>query len=145
MTTNQVSSYGTLLKIGDGGGPETFTTIAEVKDISGPSFERATIDATTHSSTGAWKEVVPGLLEPGEVSFEIGFLPTNATHSQTSGLVRDLKNRTKRNFQLVFTDGGSTTWQFAAYVTGFTPKAPVDGLLGADVTLKLTGAPTLAG
>ena len=145
MTTNQLSSFGTLLKIGDGGGTEVFTTIAEVKDISGPGFELATHDATTHSSTGAWREVIPGLLEPGEVTFSIGFIPTNPTHSQTSGLVRDMKNRTKRNFQLVFTDAGQTTWAFSAYVTGFSPQDPVDGLGSADVTLKLTGAPTLAG
>jgi len=59
--------------------------------------------------------------------------------------LKDLKNRTKRNFQLVFPDVGATTWAFAAYVTGFEPSAPVDDLLGASVTLKITGQPTLAG
>jgi len=29
-------------------------------------------------------------------------------------------------------------------VTGFEPSAPVDGALTASVTLKLTGAPSLA-
>lgn len=145
MSTNAISSFGTLLKIGDGGGTEVFTTIAEVGDIEGPAFEMSTQEVTNHSSSGAWREVVPGLIDPGEVGFSLAFIPTNATHSQTSGLIRDLKNRTKRNFKLVFTDVGGTTWTFAAYVTGFKPTAPVEGLLGADVTLKLTGQPTLAG
>ena len=145
MSTAAISSYGTLLKIGDGGGPEVFTTIAEVMDIAGPSMSLGTHDVTNHSSTGAWKEVIPGLLEPGEVTFPIAFLPTNATHSQSAGLLKDMKNRTKRNFQVVFTNVGLTTWTFAAYVTGFETSMPVDGLFGADVTLKITGQPTLTG
>jgi hypothetical protein len=134
------------MKIGDGATPtETFTTIAEVMDIVGPSMSLGTHDVTNHSSSGAWKEVIPGLLEPGEVTFPIAFLPTTPTHSQSTGLLRDMKNRTKRNFQIVFTDAGATAWTIAAYVTGFEPTMPVDGLLGADVTLKVTGQPTLAG
>jgi len=67
-----VSSHGTLLKIGDGGGSEVFTTIAEVLDIIG--FEQ-TLDreeVTNHSSAGR-KEWVATLLDGGEVSFECSF------------------------------------------------------------------------
>lgn len=140
-----ISGFGTLLKIGDGGGTEVFTTIAEVKDISGPSFSADTVELTTHSSSGAWKEKLPTLLDAGEITLDINFIPTNATQSQSTGLLRDFKNRTKRNFQLVWPDVGGTTWAFSAYVTGFEPSAPVDDLLGASVTLTITGAPTLAG
>lgn len=140
-----ISAFGTLLKIGDGGGTEVFTTIAEVKDISGPSFSMDTVELTTHSSTGAWKEYLGTLLDAGEVTFDVNFTPTGATHSQSTGLIRDMKNRTLRHFQLVWPDVGATTWSFSAYVTGFEPSAPVDNLLGASVTLKISGAPTLAG
>ncbi|KKK53886.1 hypothetical protein LCGC14_3090310, partial [marine sediment metagenome] len=34
--SNAISSFGTLLKVGDGAGTEVFTTIAEVMDIDGP-------------------------------------------------------------------------------------------------------------
>lgn len=141
--TSAIGAYGTLLKIGDGGGPETFTTVAEVVNISAPSLALDTIDVTNHSSTAAWREFVAGLLDAGEVTFDINYIPTAATHNATNGLIRDLKNRTKRNFKLVFPDSGSTTWDFSAYVTGFEPDAPVDDKLAASVTLKLTGQPTL--
>jgi len=143
--TSAISSFGTLLKIGDGLSPESFTTIAEVTDISGPGLELDAIEATSHSSTGGYKEFIGGLLDGGEVSFEISFIPTNATHSYTSGLIYALRNRTVRNFQLVFPNVGATTWAFAALVTGFEPKEPVDDKLSASVTLKITGQPTLAG
>lgn len=139
-----VSSFGTLLKIGDGGDPETFTTIAEVQDTSGPSLELGTEETTHHTSPGGWKERVGTLLDAGEVSFDLNFLPTHATHNPTTGLIADMVNRVKRNFQLVFPDAGSTTWSFTALVTGFEPDEPVEGKLTASVTLEVTGQPTLA-
>jgi predicted secreted protein len=143
--TAAIAGYGCLLKIGDGGTSETFTTIAEVTDISGPKFSADTTEVTSYSSTAAWKERIPTLIDAGEVSFKINFIPTNATHSQTAGLLKDFKGRLKRNFQLLFSDTSPTTWSFAAYVTGFEVSEPLDGQLAADVTLSITGAPTLAG
>ena len=143
--TNALAGYSTLLKIGDGGGTEVFTTIAEVKDSNGPTLELATEDVTNHSSPGAWREFIPTLKDAGEVTFMVNFIPTTATQSYTSGLLKDLNNRTKRNFQLVFPDGVATTWTLPAYVTGFEPSGPVDGVLEASISLKIAGAPTLAG
>jgi predicted secreted protein len=143
--TSGLAGYGTLFKIGDGGTSEVFTTVAEVTNIGGPKFALDTLDVTNHSSTSAWREFIAGLLDPGELSLDLSFVPTGATHSQTSGLLRDMKNRTKRNFQMVFPDVGGTTWAFSGYVTGFEVGAPVDDKLSASVTIKITGAPTLAG
>lgn len=139
------AGFGTLLKIGDGGGTEVFTTIAEVSNISGPGLSLDTTEVTTHSSSGAWKERIATLLDGGEVTFDIFFAPTGATHSQTSGVLKDMKNRTKRNFKLVFPNAGATEWIFPAYVTAFSIDEPVDGALTASVTLTIAGAPTLAG
>ena len=145
MATSAISGFGTLLKIGDGGGTEVFTTIAEVTDISGPGLSMDTMEATSHSSTAGWKEFVAGLLDAGEVTFSVNFLITNATQSYTSGLIRDMVNRTARHFQLVFPNVGNTTWAFTALVTAFEPAEPIDDVLKADCTLKITGQPTLAG
>lgn len=141
--TDALASYSALIKIGDGADPEVFTTIAEVMDISGPSLALNTAEVTSHDS-GGWKEIIGTILDAGEVSFDINFVPTNATHSQGAGLISDMLARTLRNFQIVFPDSGSTTWEFAALVTGFEPSAPVDGALTASVTLEISGQPTLA-
>ena len=142
--TNALAGYGVLLKIGDGGGSETFTTIAEVRDIEGPELELEAKEVTSHDSPGGWREYIGTLLTGGEVSFDLNFIPTNATHSYSAGLIKDLVNRTKRNFKLVFPDGGSTTWTFAALVKGFKPSAAVEDELAAEATLQVTGQPTLA-
>ncbi len=143
--SDALSSFGTLLKVGDGATPtENFTTIAEVRDISGPKLEQETEEVTSHGSPGGWKEYVGTLLSAGEVTFDLNFVPTEATHNPSTGLIADLKNRVKRNFQLVFPDASTTTWAFTALVTGFEPDEPVAGSLSAAVTLQVTGQPTLA-
>lgn len=140
--TDAFSSFGTFLKKGDGGSPETFATIAEVGDIEGPDMQLATEDVTHHGSTGGWDEVIGTILSGGEVSFPVNFLPSDATQDASSGLQADMRNRTKRNFQLVYPDPGGNGFAFAALVTGFKPKAPVKGKLSADVKLKITGVVT---
>lgn len=141
--TQAVSAYGTLLKIGDGGGSEVFTTIAEVTNITGPGSELETIDVTSHDSTGAKREFIAGLIDMGEITLSLNF---NALTTQgfAGGLYNDHMSRTKRNFQLVLPTTSNKTGSFAAYVTNFEPDAPVDGALTADVTLKVTGAVTWA-
>jgi predicted secreted protein len=142
--SNANFAQGTLLKLGDGATPvEGFTTIAEVTDIGGPALALEIADVTNHSSLEGWREKIGTLLDGGEVSLSINYQPTNATHNNTTGLVRDMRTRTKRNFQLIFTDGGGTIWAFTALVTGFEPGAPIDGQLSADVSLTVTGKPTL--
>jgi hypothetical protein len=141
--TNALAAYGVLLKIGNGATSETFTTIAEVRDIEGPELELETKDVTSHDS-GGWKEHIGTLLSGGEVSFDLNFIPQNATQGYDGGLLEDMVNRTKRNFKLVFPDSPATEWAFAALVTGFSPSAGVGDELKADVTLLISGQPTLA-
>jgi predicted secreted protein len=145
MATGALFAHGTFLKIGDAATPtENFTTISEVTDLSGPSLSLAALTATSHDS-GGWKEIIGGILDGGSVTLSLNFKPTHATHSYTAGLIKDMVNRTLRNFQLIFTDSGTTTWSFAALVTAFETTEPVDERLTADVTLEISGAPTLTG
>jgi len=138
------AAKGTLIKQGDGASPEVFTTIAQVVGLGGPSISLDPLDVTNHSSVEGWKEFVGGLLDGGELTLEINFDPADGTHDSTTGLIKDMTDRTVRNFQLVFSDTANTTWTIPALVTGFEPAAPVDGKLSASVTLKVSGKPTFA-
>lgn len=132
------AAYGTLLKING-------TTVAGVTNISGPNLTLETIDVTNHSSTSGWREFVAGLKDGGEVTFDIVYDPAGATHMNASGgLLYELDQGTSESFSLTFPDSGATVWSFTAFVTSFEPGAPVADGLTASVTLKITGAPTLA-
>lgn len=136
-----LSAQGTLLQIGDGGEPEVFTTIARVQDITGPGLTADVADVTTHDTSG-WREQLSLILAAGDVTFDVFFLPTHATHSPSSGVLQDYLNRTLRNFMIVLTDAGAMEITFEAYVTSFSISAPVANPLEASVTLSVTGAVT---
>ena len=130
---------GTLLKLHDGGSPGSYTTIAEVADISGPSMSADSVEFTNHSSPNNTREFKPGLVDPGELTFTCNYIPDDTTQGLTSGLAYLIKNRVLRSFELHWPDG--TIWTFDAFVTAYQPKAPIDDKLSLDVTLKLTGFP----
>lgn len=142
MPTAAISGYGTLLKRGDGGSPETFTTVGEVRSISGPTIETDEADVTTHSSaaSGAFREFILTLIDAGNVEFDINYVPTDPTHI---GLRQDLINRTKRNFQIVL-PASAQTISFTGYVKTMPFEFPVDDAIMAKVTIRCTGAPTFS-
>ena len=144
MPTAAKSSFGTYLKLGDGGTSEVFATIAEVKDNKGPKLSLETEDVTSNDSTDGWVEHIGTLLDGGDVSFELNWLPANATQSFSAGLLKDMVGRTKRNFQLVVPAATSLTWTFAALVTEFQPELKVKGAQVASIKLQISGKPTLA-
>jgi len=140
--SNAVSAFGSQLQIGDGGGTEVFTDIAEMKDISGPGGELGTVEVTHHQSPDATREYRPTLKDLSDVTFSTNFIPTEATQNLTTGLLADWKNRVKRNFRLIFADTGSTTWGFSAYVTSWSPSSEVENVHMCDFTLRPTGVIT---
>jgi len=133
------SGFGCLLKAGDGGGPEVFTTIAEVKSISGPNFQVSFAEVTHMESPSAVREYIPTLIEPGDVTFTVNFLPDNATHD---AMRTDLLARTKRNFKLVLTDGTPATWSFSGYYSQLGLNSNIDGPLEGSLGIKVTSTIT---
>lgn len=144
MASNAVSAFGTLLKLGDGGSPESFTTVAELRTISGPSINADAIDVTTHNTPTPFRRFIAGLLDGGDVTFELNFIPQEPTHSYSAGILKDMVNRTRRNIQIVFPDVGLTTWLLPVIWTAFEMSSDPAEVLQASVTAKVAGPPTFA-
>lgn len=137
MSSSALEAQGMLLKIGNGLSSETFTTIPEIKTFSGPGGSATVIDVSDFSSTARQKRM--GLNDEGQLSFTINYVPTNTQHA----LLRTQRaSRELTSFQLVFTDTGNTTWDFEAYVNGFSVSGAVDGVVEANVTLEISGSIT---
>ena len=90
--TNAIIGHSTQFKIEDSPGAGTYTKIAEVSSINGPSFSMDTVDATNMDSTNRWREFIAGLKDGGEVSFDVNWDPAAATHSITTGLLQDFNS-----------------------------------------------------
>lgn len=133
---------GTLFKIGDGGGPEVFTTVGQITNIEGPSESRGTQEASDHDTVAAKDFLADALYDGGEVSIEFHADPTLATQGSVSGLRSLLRAGTKRNMQIVFPAPVGRTFAFAGYVSAFSQSAPSDGKLMGTATVKVTGAIT---
>lgn len=134
----QQAAFGTLLEIDNAG----YSTVAYVRDISGPNLSMDTIETTNHSSSSGWRTYVAGLIDGGEISANIAWDPGAATHGNSTGLLSELTGRTIEGFRVTWPD--TSTFTFDGLVTGFEPGAPHDGLLTADVRIKVTGAVTVA-
>lgn len=139
--SDAIGAMGTLLKVGDGADPENFTPIAEITALKPPGMENEAVEVTNQGS-GGWDEWIPVLTKGGEVSFEINYVPGEATHDGSNGVISLLRSRTTRNWQIVFPDTASTSVTFAAFVQKFDPEANPKDKLKASVTLKVTGPVT---
>lgn len=123
---------------GGADGAEVFTSIAEVKSIGGPNMSAAVIDVTNFDSANNTREFISSWIDPGELTFACNFLPA---HLQQQGLVQDMIDTLRRNYQLVWSDADSTVCNMAGLVTGFGITNQLDAALEANVTIKLTGFP----
>jgi len=134
------AGLGTLLKRGSGASPEVYSTIAEVKDITGPNLTMEFAEFTHQMSTSGYREYKPTFLNSGDITFKCNFLPDTPSQGwNTSGLLKDYADKTLRSFQILFPDTGATMATFSAYVASLQPTAPIAGALEMNVTLRVTG------
>jgi predicted secreted protein len=133
--TDAIHAYGTLLqRVTAVGPPVVAETVGEVKDISGPGSEKDTIEATNHSSPDGYKEYIGGLKDGGEVTFDVNFVPDDAL---SQSLLDEFEASVTADYRLLFPETSSMT--FSGFLTGFEVAAPVDDVLSASVTIKVTG------
>jgi hypothetical protein len=132
------NSFGTLFKIGDGAGPEVFTTIPEVSDVNAPNVKTDLNDVTSHDSPGAFREFLPGLHDGETITAPYNWVPSNAIHVQ---LRVDAYASTLRNFKITFPDTAHQTVSFAGYVIGTGNTAKMGDPLKGTVQVKVTGLP----
>lgn len=139
--TDAAIGYGAAFGIGDGASPEVFTDIAEVFNITPPSETIDIIDATHMKSPGRRREFIPGLIDTGEMSLEMNFIPGGTAET---ALDAEIGKLVTTNYRITFPDGttGSATWIFAGFVIGFEPAAPNEDKMTATVTIKVTSTIT---
>ena len=145
------SAINTLVSIGSAGSPQTFQVIANVGDITGPGFSAAVVDVTSHSNANPWRSKVTTLLDPGDLSFKLFFIPSSPGtndgtpfgHSFTSGLGAVFQARQLREYSLTFPDAAATKWYLQAYVSKLSQTAAVAGVLEQAASLTLTLEPLL--
>lgn len=120
------------------------TPLGQIMDITGPQLSTDTDEITSHSSPDFTEEFIATVKRTGTITFALVFDPDNNGHA---ALFTAWDDRTKDFYVMTYPDEtgaaeAGASWDFYAYCTGFSMTAPVTGHLAADVTLRVTGAPT---
>lgn len=130
--------HGASFKRGNADGPpETYTAIAPVVSISGPSMSKDVVDVSSLSSTDRYREFISGMRDGGEVTIEIRFDPADA---DVDNALTDFEADAARSYQIAWADG--STFAFEGILTAWSPETPYDDAMSMSLTYKVTGAPT---
>jgi hypothetical protein len=131
MAQNAISAHGTLLY-------HNGVEVGELGDFTLPGLMRNEFDATTHNiDIDIW---VMGVLRREPVTFPVFFNSVEATHL---ALRQSIIDNTEDEFKIVFPDGDE--WLGSGFVRQVSQAAPVDGILSANVTIRLSGAMLING
>lgn len=134
--SNAISGIGTKFGRSPNGGT-TYTPIAEVNSISGPSISRETIDVTSLDSTNGWREFIPSFRTGGTVNLNM-----NYTQETYRLLYDDFMNDTEQMYEVMFPDSFGSKFRF----TGFVMELPVEVSVGDKITntvsIQITGEPS---
>ncbi len=135
MVTSAKIGYGTTFKWGA-------NFVAELTRVSPVSISASKQDATTLGSANTYKDVLPGLMDPGDIEIEGLFRPDDTAQA---ALLTDMNSRTSRAFIIAFpTALSTTTWTGTAYCVGFVAgDATPEGIIPFSATLAIVGKPTL--
>lgn len=134
MTSTAVLGYNVDFAIYNG---STYTQVAEVTNITWPGYKRDAVDVTYQDSANQFREFIPGLMDAGEVTVEMNWVPSNS-----DPIIAALTASTVGQFKLTYNAGANVV--FSAIVTSYQPQSPLGDKLSATATFKVTGKPTWA-
>ena len=141
MSVFALSGHGTLVARAPSSSPTVFTTIAELGDITPPGLTRNEFDTTSQQED--IDSYVLGVLRRSPITFPMNFIPSDASQDHLTGLHKSMIQKATDGWKVTFPDG--TTWVGSGQISKLESKAPVDGKLSLDVTIRLSGKFTING
>ncbi|HEV7299256.1 MAG TPA: phage tail tube protein [Tepidisphaeraceae bacterium] len=113
----------------------SYVDIAQTVDLAGPSPEVGEISITNNDSPDNCKEYLPGMIEPGELEFEIVY-----EKEQCADLYAMFGDDIVYFWRETYPDG--STWKFKGFLKSFgTEGETEDGALTNTISIKLTSKP----
>lgn len=145
MATQAFVGRGGQLYRGDVGTPTNFVKVEEMVSVGGMGGTAPQVTATHLESTAA--EKLSGLPDTEAIPCVANWLPTHATHNETTGIMADFENGTQRYWQIVWKKLGVVVKRatFLATVSDAkTSDLTNENVVQLNFTLQRSGAPTWA-
>jgi hypothetical protein len=118
--------YGSRFLIESLSSPNVYEDLGEVFNITPPSATVDQVDVTHMQSPDRRREFISGLIDGGECSFEMNYIPG--------------PDERRRTCRIIYPN--SIVHTFDAELTGYEPSVPTDDKMTATVTFKVTGSVT---
>lgn len=133
--SNAISGVGTKFeRWDDSTSPAVWDELAEVFSVSGPGKSRETIDVTSFSSTGGYREKIAGLRDAGTITFTMNF------RRDTYELLNaDFESDDKKAYRIILGDKTQTTLEIEGLVSELPLTVPEGDRVTVDVTIEISG------
>jgi hypothetical protein len=126
--------YGSKFSIHDDNSPGVYVEMGEVFNITPPNSQTDDVDVTHNQSPSRKREFIPGLIDPGECSFEMNFIPGSASDVR----IRALQiSGAQKMCEIEFPN--AETWEFLASIKGYEISSATEDKMTATVTLRVSG------
>ncbi|MBL3587736.1 hypothetical protein JMM61_20705 [Rhodovulum sulfidophilum] len=133
-------AYDIGFAIHDGEDPGTFADLAEVNEITPPNQQADDIDVTHQKSPNKTREYIAGMIEPGDMTVSLNWIPGSATDMT----IQTLKaSGARRQMRIAWNNGVS--WTFTGYIKGFEPSTTLGDKMTGTVTIKVAGSTEISG
>lgn len=118
------------------------TELAEIISVTPPNSQTEDVNATHMKSPNRRMEYIAGLIDDGEGTFEMNYVPGSATDLLIQAAVTA---GDARAYKIVVPDGANG-WEISGtcIVKGYERNIPVDDRMTATMTVRFSGAPTEA-
>lgn len=128
---------GFTFKVGSNASPQVFSTLEEVRSVSGFGKTNETIDATSFDS-GNTRENIAGLADGQE--FTVECIKVNTASSVQSTLVGYVDAGSNTEVEITWTDGTTVeTYTFTVTAVGYEYSPSYEDVSGINFTLKISG------
>lgn len=122
-------------------GDADFIELGEVTSITPPSDKIDTVDVTHMKSPNATREFVGGLIDPGEASFELNFVPGSTSDTKIQAIKAARQKVSWRvTFPIIAPAVAGVTWTFSGLITGYETDIPLDDKMTGTVSIKVSGS-----
>jgi predicted secreted protein len=118
---------------------DVLTELSEILAVALPNSQVEDVEATHMKSANRRREFVAGLIDDGEGTIEMNYVPGSATDiliraALTDGVTRDYK--------VVLPVADGSTWEVTGdcIVKGYERNVPIDDRMTATLTIRFTGS-----
>lgn len=132
--------YGSVFEIAaSDDSPWDWLNLGEVTDITPPSAAVDQVDVTHMASPGGRREFVPGLIDPGECSFTMNYIPGSIGDVALLAILAMAPADRTRTCRITYPNGYSD--EFTGQLMTYKPTVPTGDKMTADVAFKVSGNP----